>query len=544
VTDSAAASIEAKLAEFSARLDALSAERDAAEAERDEYRKLYLQTLELCRKLELGLAGQKRERLSGSDAQLTMGMLQMLLGEGRAAPSAAPPASAAETKVPAHTRSKPTGRKPLPETLPRVEVEVLPPEVQRLGLDAFERIGEDVTETVERRQASFVVVRVRKPKFVAKDRARNAETQILQAAPPELPIDRALAGPGLLADTVVRRWQDHLPLHRLERIYGREGLELARSTMCGWHEALAELAKPLVEAMWTDAFTAPYLCTDATGVLVRAREKCRRGHFWVVIAPERHVLFAYTAKHDSAAVDGLLEGYEGYLVADAHAVFDHLYKRGTLVEVACWAHLRRYWFKALTTDPERARQAMSFIGGLFRNERTWATAPPEDRFKGRLAESKPIVDAFFAWCDREVEHALDETPTAKAIGYARNQRDALERFLDDGRLPIHNNGSERALRREAVGRKNWLFVGSDDAAEVNATFVSLLASCQLHGLEPWAYLRDLFCLLPSWPRRRVLELAPANWNETLKNEDAQQRLDTNVFRRAALGLLDDHRPTK
>jgi transposase len=540
VTDSAAASIEAKLADLSARLDALAAERAAAAAERDQYRELYLQTLEICRKLELGLVGQKRERLSPSDAQLTMGMLSMLVGRDArgTAPADAPPAPAAatDTKVAAHTRAKPTGRKPLPEKLPRVDVEVLPPEVQRRGLDAFERIGEDVSETVERRQASFVVVRVRKPKFVAKDRERNAETQVLQAEPPELPIPRALAGPGLFADTIVRRWQDHLPLHRLERIYGREGLELARSTVCGWHGELGELVKPLIEAMREDAFKAPYLCTDATGVLVQAREKCRRGHFWVVIAPERHVLFEYTAKHDSAAVDGLLDGYEGYLVADAHAVFDHLYRRGTLVEVACWAHLRRYWFKALTTDPERARQALAFIGGLFRLERAWATAPPEDRFRGRLKESKPIVDAFFEWCDREVEHALDETPTAKAIGYARNQRDALKRFFDDGRLPIHNNGSERALRREAVGRKNWLFVGSDDAAEINATFVSLLASCQLHELEPWAYLRDLFCLLPSWPRRRVLELAPLNWNETLKNEDAQQRLEANVFRRASLGV--------
>jgi hypothetical protein len=160
----------------------------------------------------------------------------------------------------------------------------------------------------------------------------------------------------------------------------------------------------------------------------------------------------------------------------------------------------------------------------------------------RRAESKPIVDAFFTFCGEEAGRALDETPTAKAIGYALNQRVALQRFLDDGRLPIHNNGSERELRREAVGRKNWLFVGSDDAAEVNATFVSLLASCELHDLEPWAYLRDLFCLLPSWPRRRVLELAPINWQETLQNQDTQQRLDANVFRRATLGLLEDHRP--
>lgn len=162
----------------------------------------------------------------------------------------------------------------------------------------------------------------------------------------------------------------------------------------------------------------------------------------------------------------------------------------------------------------------------------------------RAAEARPIVEAFFAWCEREAVNALDETPTAKAIGYARNQSAALRRFLEDGRLPLHNNASERALRREAVGRKNWLFVGSDDGAEANATFVSLLASCQLHELEPWAYLRDLFCLLPSWPRHRVLELAPANWNELLKNQDAQQRLEANKFRQASLGLLDEHAPTK
>lgn len=553
MTDSAAASIEIQLGELSKRVDALTVEREALAAERatlaterDEYRKLYLQTLELCRKLERGIVGAGRERLSPGDSQLTMSLLGMLLGDGAgSAPAAAkPPAPAAETEVAAHTRAKPTGRKPLPEKLPRVEIELLPPEVQQKGTDAFARIGEDVTETVERRPASLVVVRVRKPKFVPKERARNAETSVLQAPPPELPIDRALAGPGLLADTIVRRWQDHLPLHRLERIYGREGLDLARSTICGWHEALAALVKPLVDAMWADARNAPYLCTDATGVLVQAPERCRRGHFWVVIAPERHVLFAYTAKHDGAAVDGLLDGYQGYLVADAHAVFDHLYKRGTLIEVACWAHARRYWFKALDTDPERARKALALIGGLFQVERACATAPPEERLEARRAGSKAIVDRFFAFCDEEAGRVLDETPTAKAIGYARNQRVALQRFLDDGRLPIHNNGSERALRREAIGRKNWLFVGSDDGGEVNATFVSLLASCQLHDIEPWTYLRDLFCLLPSWPVRRVLELAPLNWKQTAQNEDTQQRLAANIFRRATLGLLDDHRPTK
>lgn len=506
--------------------------------ERDGYRTLYLETLALCRKLERGILGQKREKLSTGDAQLTMALLGMLL-DGQAA-NAAPEAVPTTEEIKAHVRKKPTGRKPLPEELPRVDIEVVPPEVQRAGLDAYDRIGEDVTETLERRRTSMVVVRMHKPKFALKGRTRAAETTIYQAAPPELPIPRCLAGPALLAETVVRRWLDHMPLHRMERMYGREGVELARSTICGWHGELANLVRPLIKAMWADALTAPYLCTDATGVLVQAREKCRNGHFWVVAAPERHVLFAYSQRHDSAAVDGLLAGYKGTLVADAHAVYDHLFKSGDVVEAGCWAHARRYWFKALLTDPERARQALALIGALFRIERVHATAPPEKRLAVRQSEARPIVERFFAWCDSEVDRVLDDTPSSRALGYARNQRGALSRFLEDGRLPIHNNFSERELRRQAVGRKNWLFLGNDEGGEVNATFVTLLASCQLNDIEPGAYLRDLFCLLPSWPVKRVLELAPVNWQKTLQQSDAQQQLAANVFRQVALGEIEEH----
>jgi transposase len=499
-----AAPIEEKLSRLEQQLATLSTEYEKAQKQRDEYRKLYLEMLELCRKLERGIVGQKRERFEG-DPQLTLSMLGMLLGKEAQQLAAAPP----QEEVSAHTRAKPTGRKPLPEKLPRVDIEILPPEVEAAGLDAFERIGEDVTETVERRPASLVVVRTHKPKFVPKGQDKLGDCTVLQAPPLELPIERGLAGPALLADTLVRRWQDHLPLHRLERIYGRDGLELARSTVCGWHMALASLVQPLIAAMWEDAFRAPYLCTDATGVLVQAAEKCRRGHFFVVAAPESHVLFGYSPKHNGAAVDELLKGYKGYLVADAHSVYEHLFKTGDIVECGCAAHARRYFFKALASDPERARYALTLFGGLFRIERAMATAPPEYRKAVRLKESKPLLDALFAWCEAESCDVLDETPIAKAIGYARNQRAALSRFLEDGHLPIHNNFSERELRREAVGRRNWLFVGNDDAGEVNATFVTLLASCQLHGIEPLGYLRDLLCLLPSWPARRVLELAPA-----------------------------------
>jgi transposase len=352
-----------------------------------------------------------------------------------------------------------------------------------------------------------------------------------------------MAGPGLLADTVVRRFADHLPMNRLEKIYAREGIHLPRSTVCGWHDRLTTLARPLTDAMWADAMASPYLCADATGVLVQAKEQCRRGHFWVVIAPERHVLFRFSPSHDKAAVKAMLGGYEGYLVADAHAVYDHLYETGKVIEVGCWAHCRRYFFKAMTSEPERAREALAMIGQLFRIERELADKTSKQRKRERQKRSKPIIDAFFRWCEIQAETALDDTPLAKALRYAHNQREAFRRFLDDGRLPLHNNKSELELRREAVGRKNWLFVGNDDAGEVNATFVTLIASCQMHGLEPWSYLRDLLCVLPHWPRSRVLELAPAYWRETLEKEEAQQILGADVCRQVMLAL-DEHVATR
>jgi hypothetical protein len=269
-------------------------------------------------------------------------------------------------------------------------------------------------------------------------------------------------------------------------------------------------------------------------VLVLAKERCRNGHFWVTVAPEKHVLFSYSQRHDGAAVDELLHGYKGHLVADAHVVYDHLYATGDVIEVGCWSHARRYFFKALPSDPERAKTALAWIAALFTLERGVVGSPAKKRRELRHARAAPIVDAFFAWCDREVDLVLDNSPIADGIRYARNQREALRRFLDDSRLPLHNNISELNLRREVVGRKNWLFVGSDDGAEVNAAFVSLLASCALHRLEPFSYMRDLPCMLPSWPIHHVLELAPAYWRQTLQKRETQQSLDANVFRRFSL----------
>jgi len=510
------------------------------EAERDEYKKLYVVMLEQVRKLEAGLIGQKRERFVPTSEQLTMDVVSSLVAADES-PVTATAATGTTVTVETHERVRPTGRKPLPEKLPRVHVEVLPPDVEKLGTDAFERIGEDVSETIEKRPASVVVVRTVRGKFVSKKKLDALQvgesTPVLQAPALELPIPRGVAGPGMLADTIVKRWEDHQPLHRMERGYGREGYDVNRSTICGWHEGAAQLTAPLVAAMWDDArVNAPYLCTDATGVLVQDLEKCRRAHFFVVVAPERHVLFGYSPKHDAAAVDRLLAGFKGKLVADAHAVFNHLYESGDVTECGCWAHARRYFFKALSSDAVRANHALELIGQLFILERAAPTGPPDEKLARRQKLAKPIVDAFLAWCDAEALKVLDETPISKAIQYVRNQRAALRQFLDDGRLPLDNNVSERALRRQAVGRKNWLFVGSDDGGATNATLVSLLASCRMHGLEPYAYLRDLLCLLPSWRQTRVLELAPANWRATAARPDVVAQLDANVHRQVTLGL--------
>ncbi len=498
----------------------------------DEYKKLARLLQEENERLKRGLLGQKAERFSTNEAQLSLAMLEMAFGTAPAEPSDDPEQ---QRIVAEYTRRQPK-RKPLPEELPRVPIDILPLEIQREGLDAFDLVGTDVREVLERRAASTVVVQLIYKKFVRKDRDPDETTVVFSPDTIEMPIHRGLAGPGMLADTIVRRWQDHQPLNRLEGIYGREGLDVARSTICTWHEQLGELVAPLIEAMFADALAAPYLCVDATGVLVLAKEQCRNGHFWVLVAPEKHVLYGYSKRHDGAAVDDLLRGYKGYLVADAHAVYDHLYVDGDVIEVGCWAHARRYFFKALASDPERAKIALTHIGALFRLERAIADAPRKKKEEARRAKARPIVEKFFEWADAQIDLVLDETPISAGITYVRNQRIALQRFLDDGRLPIHNNISELNLRRQVTGRRNWLFVGSDDGAVTNTRFVTLLASARMHDIEPLGYIRDLFCLLPSWPRNRVLELAPACWKQTLEQSEAQQKLAANVFRRVLLDL--------
>ncbi|HYD47395.1 MAG TPA: transposase [Terriglobales bacterium] len=294
---------------------------------------------------------------------------------------------------------------------------------------------------------------------------------------------------------------------------------------------LGELVQPLIKAMHTDCLAQPYLCTDATGVLVQHPGRCKSGHFWVLVAPKRHALFQFSMKHDAAAVDRLLPGYTGYVVADAHSVYDHLYGDGKATEAGCWSHMRKYVLEA-EIEPERLRQPMACIQALFRIERDLDRAPPLARSRIRQEKSRPIVESFFAWCEHEREQALEGSPLYAAIRYATNQRRALERFLEEPRLPIHNNISELHLRR---GGAEELLVRRHRRGRPRQYSVRIvLASCTMHRIEPWAYLRDLLCLLPAWPAHRALELAPVSWGTTSARDDVRTKLEANVYRRATL----------
>jgi transposase len=505
-------------------------------SERDEYKAQYLALLEAYRKLELGLVGQKRERFVTNGAQEVfdgiLAALKSTTPDGSQAPEGA------QVKAHVRVKPKPTGKRPLPEDLPRVEVRVLPPEVEKLGLDAFTQIGEDVKETIEKRAAAFVVVRTVRPKFILKVADAN-EKPVMQADAVPPPVAKALVGPTALAESIVLRWGMYLPLYRIERLYGQQGFPVARSTLCAWHFAAHEAMAGLIEAMWADALRfSPVLCTDATGVKVQALKECRNAHFFTVVAPERCVLFEYSKKHNKKTVDELFEGFSGVLVRDAHSIYLHFDDdEGDITGAGCWSHVRRYVYKAFSTDAARSAWALSCLQKLFAIERALKNATPEVRLAQRRAHSKPLVEEYFAWCDAEALKVIDSTPISKAINYARNNRDSLLVFLTNGAVPFDNNVSERELRRQALGRKNFMFLGTDEGGAVNATFSSLLASCEMHKVPPLDYLRDVFCLLPSWQEQKadLLELAPANWAATSKRPDVTASLEANHFRRAALG---------
>jgi transposase len=437
----------------------------------------------------------------------------------------------------ARKKRTPSGRRDL-SALPLEErrVEIADPVLEKLVEEGkAERIGHETSYKLSWQRGGMRRLAVARVKYRTVEADEFGDRELATALTPKELLWRCLAAPSLLAHIIIDKYCDGLPLFRIEQRFSRDGVSLDRGTMCRWVEDVgATLGGSIVDAMRVEALrTAFCIATDATGIAVQpvkseekpGRQACHRGHYFVQIADRDAIFFEYTPRETSAAVGEMFKGFSGYIQADAKSVYDALFeepeerppdgKGDVRHEVACWSHGRRGFWEATVAKSAVAREGLARIGRIFELESAWNGRAPEERKRLRDAHLRPHVDAFFAWAVVEHEKVRDQRGLLRsALGYVLRQQAALCRFFDDGRLVLENNRSERELRRIAVGRKAWLFVGSDDHAQSAGHLFTLIASARLHGLDPEAYLRDIIRITPHWPRERYLELAPKYWSAT------------------------------
>ena len=439
-------------------------------------------------------------------------------------------------------RQRRPGRRRRPDTLERREVIYDLSEAEKeaiAGSGKLVPIGEEVSEQYEWEPSCLYVLRhvqkkyARRPALVESG-PLPAEKNVVTAAKPPQPIAGGSAGPGLLAYVVTSRFCDHLPYHRQERIFERHGLRLSRQTTCDQARHLAELCQPLYALMKQEVLASAVLHSDDTPVKVRDAHQKRQytGRFWNYVGDLEHpfTVFDYTPDHSRDGPAEFLKPYRGFLQADAYSGYDRIFahSNGAIVEVACWAHARRKFFEARTSDPLRAETALAYIRELYLVERElrersqgewngWSWADRATRIaQERQQRARPVLDQFAVWMDQQAPALLPKEPLRQAIEYTRHQWVALCRYCEDGRLAIDNNAAEQAIRGIALGRKNWLFCGSDRGGQTAAVHFSLIASCARHGIDPFAYLRDIYRRLPvlaaGTPTRDDLRcLLPDRW---------------------------------
>jgi transposase len=412
-------------------------------------------------------------------------------------------AAAAEAAAPASDLPRPGhGRKVLPESLPREQkLYELTDEERKCPCCGEPRteIDRETSEQLEYVPASYKVIEHVRVKYACK----SCQENVTLAPKPPQPVEKGLPGPGLLAQTVLSKYGDHTPLYRQEDIAARHGITLRRSTLCGWIAAAADLALPLYQRIIVLLRQSFVIHTDDTSVklLDPLFEQARTARFWAYVGDANHPysVFDFTDSRGRDGPEKFLAGYQGYLQADAYGVYDGIYagSRGTLREVACWAHARRYWHEARTTDPTRAHTMLGFIARLYQIERQAAQASRAARQALRQQHALPLLKQMRAWLDDQSPRVLPKSPVGQALGYTLNQWDALQRYTEDGWLAIDNNISERTVKLCAIGRKNWLFVASQTGGRRAAILFSLIASAKANQVEPWAWLRDVFTRLPN-----------------------------------------------
>jgi transposase len=437
---------------------------------------------------------------------------QLLLFLDPAEDRSVPSAPAAEPAVPSRPL-KGHGRRALPSDLPRERrVHEIPPGQRGCPGCGRQRtpIGEEISEQLDYRPASlFVVEHVR-----VKLACRHCQEHVAVADKPPQPIEKGLPGPGLLAQVITSKYADHVPLYRQEGIFARHGVELSRKTMCGWMAQAAWLLEPVWKAMRAEVLKSRVVQTDDTTVPVldRRLDRTRTSRLWVYLGDRDHpyAVYDYTADRSRDGPEKFLRDYRGYLQADAFSGYDRLYSRG-VVEVGCLAHARRKFHEARATDPERAHEALARIRQLYAVERAAKDLDDADRHALRGEKAAPMLESLGTWLEEQSRRVLPKSPIGQAVGYARSNWVALNRYLEAGYLAIDNNAAERALRPVAVSRKNWLFCGSDGGGRTAAVLFSLTATCRSLSIDPFVYLRDLLDRVATHPARRIEALLPDRW---------------------------------
>jgi transposase len=509
--------LERRNAELEARLATVEAERDRAVTERDRLER----ELE---KLRRDTFGRSSERVvpeadappAAPDHVQEPPSGPVVTGEGVA------PGAAAKRKR--SRRGK--NRRPLPTNIPRVRNEILPPVSERTcaccGREKV-KIGEEVAHHYERPpRPSLILVETARIKMAC---PKGCEGEVTCPPAPPAPIERGRAGPGLLAWILVTKFGDHVPLNRILRMLARDGVSIAASTLCGWVDQAAGLLEAIVDYLRSRILAGDVARVDETGILVKDPDaktkknprKARQARMWVYRGADAgFVFYLYSdtkGNEDPAGPGRVLNGFVGYVQADAYAGYDQLFRTGLMIEVACWAHARRYFYDAMSSSPKEAQIAIDIIRELYAVEAE-AKACKLDA-SGRLAlrrdRSVPIVDRFFVWL--KTLDPVPNTPLADAVRYTTNLERALRRFLEDGRLEIDNTGVERDMRPVAVGRNSWLFLGSPASGDNAAICYSLIASCRDLGINPLEYLTDVLVRVSTHPAKRVAELAPPGWLE-------------------------------
>jgi len=353
---------------------------------------------------------------------------------------------------------------------------------------------------------------------------------VIAAAKPPMPITKGLPGPGLLAHLIVSKYTDHLPLYRLERIYERQGVFLPRSTLCDWLMASGELLRPLYDVLVGLVLQSRALHTDDTPLKMRDPKTgaLSTARMWAYLGDKAHPynVFDFTLTRKRDGPEQFLSGYQGYLHADAFSGYDRLYlpdprtSTTRIIEVACNAHARRKFYEARSTDHLRSHLALAYYRQLYELERSSNDFSESQRMQMRQDLALVILEKFHAWVETASQEVLPKSPMAEALGYVRNNWTALVRYTEAGFLDIDNNAAEREMKRIAIGRKNWLFVGSPKGGQTAAVLMSFTSTCHRLGVEPWGYLRDVLERLPNTTTGQLEELLPDRWHAARKANSA------------------------